>query len=96
MKRSISTRETLIGSIKAERIRQGLSCESMDDVAGLQSGYTTKLENWRSSSGRCLGNVSLPLVLQALGLKLVLARTRPCRRHPFLATLKPAERSLAQ
>ncbi|MEM1040879.1 MAG: hypothetical protein AAGI12_15570 [Pseudomonadota bacterium] len=49
-----------------------LSCEAVDHRAGLAEGYTNKLENWDKQYGRTLGLVSLPLLLGALDLKVVI------------------------
>jgi hypothetical protein len=47
----------------------GVSRETLDDLAGLQQGYTSKVLGVRSM--RVLGKLSLGCVLQALGLELV-------------------------
>ena len=59
----------------------GMSQLELDERTGLQVGYVGKLEAWRTPKyGRKLGNVSLPLMLEALGLALLLVRTRRVSR----------------
>ena len=45
-----------------------LSQLAVDDMAGLQSGYTSKLE----CGDRCFGDMSLGAIMGALGLEIVL------------------------
>ena len=55
--------------------RQGLKLSQLvvDDLAGLQSGYCGKIEY----HDKRLGAMSMPCLLQALGLELVVVRTVP-------------------
>lgn len=68
----------LIDALVARRIELGLSQMVLDERTGLPSGYVGKLEAWlHKESGRGIGPVSLPLILEALGLAIVLVRTDP-------------------
>jgi hypothetical protein len=53
---------------------------ALDDIAGLQSGYTGKL----LCGTRRVGEISLPALLGALGLEIVLVRSRATDRGPRL------------
>lgn len=64
----------LVKAVRLERQRRGLSCDAVDQMAGLSDRYMNKLENYGSNSGRGLGFFSLPQVLRALGFRLVLVR----------------------
>lgn len=75
----------LVDAIVVRRKRLGMSQIEVDDRAGLQLGYMGKLECWRSAQyGRSLGVISLPLVLEALGLGLIVVPVRKGqkRHHP--------------
>jgi hypothetical protein len=59
------------------RKRRGISQWELDQRSGVQNGYVGKLEAWRTPVyGRMLGSVSLPLVLEALGLALLVVEVR--------------------
>ena len=62
----------LIAALRSRRMALGMSQIDVDYCAGLQENYTSKLEAWQSPSGRGLGALSLPLVLGALGLEMVI------------------------
>lgn len=93
----------LIDLIVLRRKELGLSQIDLDDLSGLQSGYTGKIEAWRHPrAGRGLGAVSLPLVLETLGLRIALVAEEPpaavlrCgetrrRRAALAAAKKPAK-----
>ena len=59
-----------MAAIRDRRTRRNLSHELIDDLAGLQSGYTSKLLAPEPMKG--LGRMSLPALLGALGAALVL------------------------
>jgi len=67
----VRTLEELILAFRARREELGLSQLELDDLAGLQDGYTGKIEAG-PVRGRSFGEVSLPLILDALGVRLVL------------------------
>lgn len=69
-------------ALKRRRIQLGLSQMEMDDRAGLQDGYTGKLEVWDRDSGRRLGPVSFDLLLEGLGLAVAVV-PRPGRASRF-------------
>ena len=76
MGEAIGTTTSLEGltSILTERRRElGLSQLLVDDIAGLPSGYTAKVE----CRIKGLGKLSLPCLLGALGLELAVVRTVP-------------------
>jgi hypothetical protein len=72
----IRTYDDLLAALRAKRIARGLSSIELDDLSGMQDGYTGKLENGfvhnRKKSARSFGPVTLGLWLQALGVGLVL------------------------
>lgn len=80
----VSLNRDLVRALRAKRVERGLSCEELDDIAGIPDRYMNKLENYRSNNGRGIGLKSLELVLQAMGLKLMLvdpgAEERTARR----------------
>lgn len=91
----------LIDALRARRKALGLSQRELDDRAGLQEGYTSKLEAWRSHSGRGLGPASLPRILQALGIGIAvieveepneaIERVIPLRSYLAVRRVLPAE-----
>ena len=63
----------LISALVQRRKALGMSQLALDYRAGLQDGYIGKLESWtHPTSGRKMGRVSMPLVLEALGVSLAL------------------------
>jgi hypothetical protein len=69
----------LIGAFIERRHALGLSQGDVDYISGLQEGYTGKIESYRhQKSGRVLGVLTLPLLLQALGVELVV---KPIASH---------------
>jgi hypothetical protein len=62
--------DELLAAIRARRDELQITHETIDDVSGLQPGYTSKLFAPRPI--RHLHSVSLGLVLGALGLAIVL------------------------
>lgn len=67
---------SLMAALKARRVALGFTQLDVDERAGLQDGYTGKLEAWDKDSGWRLGPVSLPLLLGALEVQLALAVLR--------------------
>ncbi|QRG09265.1 hypothetical protein EZH22_14000 [Xanthobacter dioxanivorans] len=67
----------LMDALKARRVALGFTQMEVDDRAGLQDGYTGKLEAWDRDSGRRLGPVSLELLLVALDVQIALVELRP-------------------
>lgn len=63
--------DALVNALIARRHQLGWSQLELDERAGLQSGYTGKLEAWRGPQGKVAGVTSLPRWLQALGLAFV-------------------------
>lgn len=83
----VTTYRQLMDALKRRRLQLGMTQMEADDVAGLQDGYTGKLEVWDRDNGRRLGPVSLDLLLSAyhLGIQLVVVRPGKPRRlavHP--------------
>lgn len=66
--------EGLVRAIRERRSALGLSQLALDDLAGLPSGYTGKIEAMLTNPGaknaRAIGRESLPLLLGALGIEL--------------------------
>ncbi len=79
--RSIQGLEELAAVMRDRRRQLGWSQIELDARSGLPDGYTAKLEaivtNPAASNARGLGRLSLPLMLGALELELVV---RPVRR----------------
>ena len=73
----ITTLEGLALALLNRRKSLGLSQVRVDDISGLQSGYTGKIEAEAKNPGRGkgLGRTSLPLLLGALQCELVLVPT---------------------
>lgn len=71
----------LVDALIQRRKSLGFSQLELDDRSGLQVGYTGKIECWKNRKhGRGLSIVSLPLVLEALGLGLIVVRVRKIAR----------------
>ncbi len=70
----------LVAALRRRRRLLGFAHLEVDRRAGLANGHYGKLEQWDKSYGRGLGAVTLPLVLEALGLGLLVVQTRPCGR----------------
>lgn len=66
----------------------GLTQEDVDYISGLLEGYTGKVESYQHhKSGRVLGVLTLPLLMQALGVELVV-KPIPGHRVPSHAVLR--------
>lgn len=68
----IQTYEDLLHRLRCRRNELGLSQLDLDQICGFQDGYTGKLELGHRPSGRGLGDMSLPTLLDALGVRLQL------------------------
>jgi hypothetical protein len=82
----------LVSAMASERRRLGFSQLAVDDRVGLTCGHTAKIE----AGHRGLGSISLPNMLDALGLVIVLmpAGDAPCVTVPPVDRLrKPRERT---
>ncbi|MBI3700583.1 MAG: hypothetical protein HY242_09105 [Afipia sp.] len=60
----------LVDLLRARKESLGYTCETLDEVAGLPSGYVGKLLG--PGMVKKLGHLSLGLMLDALGLRIVL------------------------
>jgi hypothetical protein len=69
--REVGTFEELVSALRDRRVGLDLTQNELDQVTGLTSGYTSHIERPGAYHGRRIGNVSLPLYLQGLGLKLL-------------------------
>lgn len=82
----------LVAACRARRIQLGMSQLEVDDRAGLPSGYCGKIEisatNPGARNSRSIGKDSLPLLLGALGLEMMLSPSKHARGAPSKA-LKP-------
>lgn len=67
---SVCDYDGLIAALRTRKAELGLSDSFLDELTGLQSGYTGKI--FGPKQVKKLGPVSLGLLLQALGLKIVL------------------------
>ena len=65
--------EDIVAACRSRRQELGLPQLTIDEIAGLQSGYVGKIE----CGDKRLGPMSLPCLLGALGLELVMVRTVP-------------------
>lgn len=81
---AIQSYDQLRQAVARRRKALGLTQLDLDDLAGVQDGYTGKLE----CGARHFGPLSLGLILQALGVELVL---QPVRHDPP----QPKERSMS-
>jgi hypothetical protein len=64
----------LVHALRARKEQLNVSYEVIEAISGLQSGYISKLLSPRPS--KRLGQLSLGLILQTLGLKLVLVEDK--------------------
>ena len=67
------TYEEIVMAIRLRRHELRLSQLAVDEIAGLQAGYTGKIE----CGDKRLGAMSMPCILGALGLELAVIRTVP-------------------
>ncbi len=68
-----SSYEGIVQACVLRRHELGLSQTAVDEISGMQDGYTAKLE----VGIKRLGAMSLPTLLQTLGLELVVVRVQP-------------------
>jgi len=64
----------LVRQIASRRKELGLTSLDVDDLAGLPDGYVSKLECYPARHHRTLGIVSLPVLMQTLGLRLAVVK----------------------
>jgi hypothetical protein len=95
----ITSMPDLVAAIRARRDELNISHELIDDIAGLQSGYTSKL--LAPVPGKNLGYMSLGAIMGALGIGLVVVedsarralvegRWRQRKRNPKRSSLHGA------
>jgi len=92
MRRTLGTVENtpcdLMRIIRARRLELGIPGAVLDEAAGLPDRYVSKLE----AGVKNLGRLSLPLLLEALGLRLVVIAddaTLPASTKRFVGTMRP-------
>lgn len=74
------TYEELIAALQAWRVKRlRISGEALDHLAGFSERYTSKLEIGYRPHGRGVGNMSLPIWLEALGVELAVVPRRESR-----------------
>lgn len=66
----VSDYASLVRALTARRKALGMTQLDLDERAGFQDGYAGKLEIGYRPGGRTVGAVSLPLWLEALGVRL--------------------------
>lgn len=66
---TVRTYDDLIGALRDQRRKLGISQLELDDLAGWSSGYSGKLELGYRKGGRGIGKL-LPAWLRALGVQL--------------------------
>lgn len=82
----------LVRLFERRRRELGLTCIDMDYLAGLQEGYTSKIEQFPNRHSRTLGFVSLPNMLRVLGLRLAVVKAElPADVIAYKAPSPPAE-----
>lgn len=72
----------LKSALNERRIELKMTMLELDELAGLQQGYSGKLFSMAASS-RNFGPISLGNVLKALGVELVILPTQPGKRRAF-------------
>lgn len=82
----------IMDAMRKRREQLGMTQMDVDARAGLQDGYTGKLEVWDRDNGRRLGPVSTQLLLEALGLAIALVVVRPGK--PKLRRVDPNQMAL--
>lgn len=65
----ISGLADIVEIARKRRIDMQLSCEQLDEIAGLAAGHSSKL--LRKMPAKALGEKTFPILFGALGLKLV-------------------------
>jgi predicted transcriptional regulator len=79
MARKVRDFDELATALRNRRLELGMSQLELDHRSGLPDGYTAKLElvasNPTAKNARNIGRLSLPLMLEALGLTLIVKPT---------------------
>lgn len=70
----------IVSALIARREALGLSQLEVDELAGLQPGYCGKCEKPSTSYGRIMGEMSFPILMQALGLTLIVTEIGYARK----------------
>ncbi len=73
----VASYDDFVQAMVSRRHELGLVQREVDEIAGLQDGYTSKLEKWRSPGGRVAGPLAMQLWMAALGLKMLPINTTP-------------------
>jgi len=73
----------LLSVLRSERERSGMKFMDIDHMSGLHDGYSAKILS--PSQERRLGVLSLPILLEVLGLALVVCRVPPRAQIPPIA-----------
>lgn len=81
----------LISAFDRQRRRRGMTTLDLDDRAGFYEGYTAHIFSWQSKTGKGLGPVSYPLILEALGLALAVLEIEPRQRSASYASTEQLE-----
>ena len=101
--RTVKDYNELIAAFIERRHELGFSQGEVDYLSGLQEGYTGKVESWEHrTSGRGLGILTLPRLMRALGVVLVVVpiwdarletvapkRAKPLPREQHWLRVKP-------
>ncbi|KRB61594.1 hypothetical protein ASE04_21160 [Rhizobium sp. Root708] len=80
---TIQDYKSFVRAMVLRRQALGLPCTELDMLAGMQEGYTSKLENFGRPQGRGMGPEAFPLWLGGLrvGIILVDLARRPYRKR---------------
>ncbi|MFO1136046.1 MAG: hypothetical protein U1E30_12785 [Rhodoblastus sp.] len=87
----ITTCDDLRRALQRRRQLLGVTSREFDDLAGLAPGHMSKLE----CGLRGLGQVSLPTVLSALGLRIVLVEAGEGLPRPMQTAIAQADPRVA-
>lgn len=85
----ITDYDELIQALRKQREKLKMSVIELDARAGMQEGYSNKLENYRKPNGRGMGPDSFPLWLGGLRVAVVLVEMPRATRN-FKAKAAPA------
>ena len=80
---------SFVDALVDRRHELGWTVEVLGERAGLTPGYVTKLENFDGPQGRVASAVSLPLWMEALGVRFVRVTQAPA--ETVRAALRDAE-----
>lgn len=67
----VSAYPQLVAALNAKRIRLGWSMNELDARCGFHTGYVAHLFSPDSKTGKSLGRMSLPVLVETLGLRLL-------------------------